>query len=74
MQGKLKTFKTDSQCANILAHLQKGNTLTCLECALKGWGMNLRSRISNLRDAGHNVVSEKLKVNGTYVARYKLEV
>jgi len=74
MQGKLKSFKTDSQNSRILAYLQTGKSLTCLEAAQMGMGYNLRSRISNLRDAGHAIKSVKVPTNGSYIAEYSLEI
>lgn len=73
MKGALSTFKTTSQCGRILAHLKTGATLTCYEAMIKGFGMNLRSRISNIRDAGYNIKSEQVKFNGGFVAQYSLE-
>ncbi len=73
MQGRLENTKTKSQCEKILEHLQSGKSLTCRQAFKMGFGMNLRSRISNLRDKGHKIKSEKVKIQGTYVARYTLE-
>lgn len=72
MQGKLRTFKTNSQCHKILAYLKQGNTLTVMECLQLGYGANLRSRVSDLKDAGYNIASELIKTNGGFVAKYKL--
>ncbi|MDD3443178.1 MAG: helix-turn-helix domain-containing protein [Sulfurimonas denitrificans] len=73
MQGKIKSFKTDSQNAKILAYLQTGKSLTCLEAMQMGLTHNLRSRISNLRDAGYNISSVKIPTNSSYIAEYSLE-
>jgi len=73
MKGKLKTFRTNSQCKNILEYLQTGKSLTVMEALNLGFGANLRSRISNLKDAGHNIKVEYSKVNGTCIAKYSLE-
>lgn len=72
MQGKLKNLRTNSQCAKILEYLKTGKSLTVMEALNLGFGANLRSRVSNLKEAGHNIASEKVRVNGTYVARYSL--
>jgi len=72
MQGKLKTFRTGSQSAKILAYLQTGNSLTCLESMQLGLSHNLRSRVSNLKEAGYNIVSEMVKTNTGFVAKYRL--
>lgn len=71
-RGKLKTFRTNSQCKKILEYLQTGKSLTVMEALNLGFGANLRSRISNLKDAGHNIISEKMQVSGTYIASYRL--
>lgn len=72
MQGKLINFKTNSQCKKILDYLKTGQSLTVMKALLLGFGANLRSRISNLKDSGYDIKSELVKVNGTYVAEYKL--
>lgn len=72
MQGKLKNIRTNSQCSKILEYLKTGKSLTVMEALSLGFGANLRSRVSNLKEARHNIVSEKVRVNGTYVARYSL--
>jgi AICAR transformylase/IMP cyclohydrolase PurH len=72
MKGIIKTFRTDSQCSKILKHLQSGASLTCFEAMTMGLGMNLRSRVSNIRDAGHAIRSEQIKFNGGFVAKYTL--
>lgn len=72
MQGKLKTFRTGSQCAKILQHLKDGNSLTVEQCRIKGWGANLRSRISDIENAGYKIKRETIKFSGGFVARYSL--
>ena len=72
MQGKLRTIRTGSQCSRILAYLQDGNSLTVEQCRCKGWGANLRSRVSNLKDAGYNVASKMVKFSGGFIAEYSL--
>ena len=72
MKGKLKTFKIGSQNSKILAYLQQGNTLTVAEARELGFGDNLRSRVSNLHEAGHNVVSERVETSTGFIARYHM--
>lgn len=72
MQGPIKTFRTDSQNAKILEYLNSGKTLTCLEAIQIGLSHNLKSRISDLNKAGYNIKSKKVKVTGTYIARYSI--
>lgn len=73
MQGKIKSFKQNSQNSKILAYLMTGETLTCLQAAQNGWGMNLRSRISDLKRFGCNIESKQVNIdNGSYIAEYRL--
>jgi hypothetical protein len=75
MQGTIKSFKQNSQNSKILAYLQTGASLTCLEAQRLGFGMNLRSRISDLKRAGYDVISKQVNIgNGSYIAEYSLEV
>ena len=69
----LRTFKTNSQCARILKHLQDGNSLTVEQARDLKMGANLRSRVADLKRAGYNIVSEMVKFNGGFVARYSLK-
>lgn len=74
MTGKpLTSFKTTSQCGRILAYLQTGAPLTCLKSIQLGLSHNLRSRISNIRDAGYKIKSVQVNFNGGFVAQYSLE-
>lgn len=73
MQGTIKSFKQNSQNFKILEYLKTGESLTCLQASMLGYGMNLRSRISDLKRAGYNIISKKVDVaGGTYIAEYKL--
>ena len=74
MQGTIKSFKQNSQNAKILEYLKSGNTLTCLQAMQLGFGMNLRSRVSDLKRAGYDVESKMIPLNDTYIAEYSLEV
>ena len=64
-----------TQCNRILAHMQKGLSITSLE-ALQMYGcMRLASRISDLRKRGENIVVDRVKTaNGKSVAQYRLAV
>ena len=74
MQGTIKSFKQDSQNSKILEYLKTGASLTCLEAAKFGWGLNLRSRISDLKRFGCNIESKQVNIdNGSYIAEYRLE-
>jgi hypothetical protein len=73
MQGTIKSFKQDSQNAKILEYLKSGASLTCLQAQQFGFGMNLRSRISDLKRAGYDVQSKQVNIdNGSYIAEYRL--
>ena len=74
MQGTIKSFKQNSQNAKILEYLKSGNTLTCRQASNFGFGDNLRSRVSDLKRAGYNVVSKKINTKSSYIAEYSLEV
>lgn len=69
----LRTFRTNSQCSKILEYLKHENSLTVERARELKFGANLRSRISNLEDAGYKINREYVKVSGgTYVALYSL--
>jgi hypothetical protein len=73
MRGTLKTFRTGSQCAKILAYLQvKDNFLTVEMARVLKFGANCRSRISDLENAGYKIKHDTIKFNGGYVAKYSL--
>lgn len=65
----------EAQSKAILAHLQQGKTITGIE-ALNEFGcFRLPARIKELKDQGHNIISEMIKLpNGKHVARYKLNI
>jgi hypothetical protein len=73
MQGTIKSFKQGSQNSKILEYLRQGNTLTCLQAQQLGFGMNLRSRVSDLKRAGHVVHSKMIQISDSYIAEYSLE-
>jgi hypothetical protein len=63
-----------SQEQSILAHLERGNTITPLE-ALNMFGcFRLAARVRDLKDRGHAIACEKVEANGKRFARYRLEV
>lgn len=68
----LKTFRTNSQCAKILAYLKEGNSLTVEKARELKFGANLRSRISDLERAGYIIKRKMIKFSGGYVAEYSL--
>lgn len=63
----------------ILKYLLEGNTLTSREAMLEFGCMRLASRINDLRNDGHNIKSERIKVRNragklVSVAQYSMEV
>lgn len=72
MKGKLKTFRTNSQNQKILNYLMAGNSLTVEGARILGFGSNLRSRISNLKEAGYTIHTKQISFNGGYVFEYSL--
>lgn len=64
---------TDTQCKQIAAHLEGGNTITALE-ALNLFGcFRLASRIHDLRVQGYNIIVDRIKTGtGKTVAQYRL--
>jgi oligoendopeptidase F len=74
MQGTIKSFKQNSQNSRILEYLKSGASLTCFEAMKMGFGMNLRSRISDLKRAGYNIVSKQIDTKNSYIAEYCLVV
>ena len=62
----------DSQCKTILNYLMQGNSITQIE-ATRMWDITrLAARVSDLRDRGYNIVSERVgKGFGSFV-RYHL--
>ena len=66
-------MNTDTQCKQIAAHLEGGNTITALE-ALNLFGcFRLASRIHDLRVQGYDIIVDRIKTNtGKTVAQYRL--
>jgi hypothetical protein len=61
-----------TQTQQILKHLEKGNKLTSLE-ALSLFGcFRLAARVQELRDVGHEVKSQLIKIKGKRIAEYWL--
>ena len=61
-----------SQNALILAHLQKGLTITPLEALKMFDAFRLAARISDIKKLGHRVAKEMVKKNGKRFAKYSL--
>lgn len=65
-------MKPQSQSQKILAWLQSGKTITQLDALRMFSCMRLASRISDLRNAGYNIISQPEKHDGGQHARYSL--
>ena len=63
----------DTQTAQILAHFQKGKTLTFLEAIDEFGTTSLHRRLSDLKERGHSIESEWIRTDsGKRVKRYRL--
>lgn len=62
----------DSQSAQILAYLSKGNSLTHRDAQRLFNCDRLGARIYDLRGSGHVIHAETIKQNGKRFARYSL--
>jgi hypothetical protein len=61
-----------SQHEWIINELKKGRLISALD-ALRGCGsMKLATRISELKQSGHNIVTQMVKQNGKKFAKYQL--
>lgn len=63
----------NTQNKQLLALLQK-QPVTSLDALNKIGCLRLSARIHNLREQGHNIISQRVAVGGKKVARYSLEV
>lgn len=70
-----KTFiKKESQNGKILSYLQNGGTLTVVKAYELGFGINLRSRISEIRSKGHDeIISRIVKIGNVSYCEYYIE-
>lgn len=62
-----------SQCRDILAYLQKGNSITHIEALNLFECARLSARIWDLRHSGYQIVKEMITNNGKRYAAYRLE-
>jgi hypothetical protein len=68
------TVSKKTHCGLILSYLQQGYTLTPLEALQKFNCFALSQRVTDLRQAGHRIVTKMIKLpSGKRVAEYKLE-
>ena len=61
-----------SQCKTILKHLKSGNTLTAREAMIDMGIGRPQSRINDLRNLGHPIVTTMTTVNDKTFAVYSL--
>lgn len=67
---------TKTQCELILTHLKKGLPLTAMDALNKFGCFRLASRINDLRNDGHNIMTTMVEIEGNgeikRVAKYWL--
>lgn len=61
-----------SQEEQILEHLRSGNTLTPLEALQRFGCFRLGARVWDLKQAGHDIRSQMIHVDGKRVAQYAM--
>ena len=70
---KSENNTVESQNKRILRALQNGQKLTPLEMLRRFGTLRASGRIYDLRDAGHNIITERVSVPGhKHVAQYSL--
>lgn len=67
------TQRLDTQNARILAHLQRGKTITPIDALKIAGSWRLSGRILELRQAGHPIITEWEQRGGKRYARYRLK-
>ena len=67
--GEMK--KTKSQREKILSHLNRGWPITAADALNKYGCFRLAARIKELRQAGHDITSEMVEINGSRIAKYR---
>ena len=61
-----------SQNKMLLMYLKEYGSITALEALKELGSLRLAARIKNLRDEGHNITTESIRVNKKMIANYKL--
>ncbi len=61
-----------SQKKHLLYYLQEHGSITALEALNIIGSLRLAARIKDLRDEGHNITTENIRIHGKMIARYKL--
>lgn len=70
----LNESESQAQCAQILKALKNGEKITQLEAYSRFNCTRLGARIYDLKQRGHNIISERITVpSGKRVAQYSLE-
>tara|TARA_R100001460_G_scaffold101327_1_gene145224 strand:+ start:190 stop:387 length:198 start_codon:yes stop_codon:yes gene_type:complete len=62
-----------SQNNQILSYLEKGKKITPIDALNKFGCFRLSARILDLRQKGHNIITENITKDGKTFARYSLE-
>lgn len=63
-----------SQNKQILEYLKNGNSITPIEALNLFGSFRLGARIKNLRDDGHNIITELVKDGNKKYAKYSLNM
>jgi len=70
-----KAFGKGSECTKVLNYLNTGKKLTVIKAIDLKLTFNLRSRISELKSAGHNIKDEWIyPSNGAKYKKYWIEI
>lgn len=65
--------RTESQCKMILDYLESGNSITQADAYFKFGCFRLASRISDLKNKGHNIVTNMITNGDRRYASYTLK-
>jgi hypothetical protein len=65
-------MNTKTQNEEILAHLKSGRAISPLEALERYGSMRLGGRIHELRQQGHDIVTDMVTKNGKRYAEYRL--
>ncbi|HEX2652107.1 MAG TPA: helix-turn-helix domain-containing protein [Xanthobacteraceae bacterium] len=68
----MRALKARSQNDRILAYLVRGHELTTYKAFERFHCCRLSERIRELKARGHRIVTERARVHGTNIAKYRL--
>jgi len=71
----MQKLNKNSQCGKIFEYLKNGGTLTVVKAYELGFGINLRSRIHELKSKGHgNINSKIVKIGDLKYCEYSMDI